>query len=136
MRLVPETSSLGRWLALPVAVLVAAGLLAARLAPALVTAAAHCPLRDLTGLACPTCGGTAAALALAEGRAGASFLANPLVPLGAGAVALWGAWALAAAAAPRLRVRLRLAPGEAKAARILAALALLGLWLRQVLLLR
>lgn len=135
MRLVPETSSLGRWLALPIGVMVAAGLVAAARWPALVAAAAHCPLRDLSGLPCPTCGCTEAALLLAAGRPAASLAANPLTLLGTAAVLLWGMWALAAAVWPAARVQVRFGPQEARAARILAALALLGLWLRQILLL-
>jgi hypothetical protein len=38
-----------------------------------------CPLRAMTGIPCPTCGGVHAVGALAQGRIGAAFLANPLV---------------------------------------------------------
>jgi len=136
VRLVPETSSLARWLVLPFLLTALAGLLAVRRAPDLVLAAASCPLRDLTGLPCPTCGGTHGAVALAAGRLGGAFAANPLVPLGAAAVALWAVWALLAAAVPALRVRLRLGPRETRAARLLAALLIVLLWVRQAVVLR
>jgi Protein of unknown function (DUF2752) len=42
---------------------------------------AVCPLRTLTTVPCPLCGGTTAATALADGRVGDAFAANPLVPL-------------------------------------------------------
>jgi hypothetical protein len=132
MRLVPETSSLARWLAAAALAGVLAGLAAARLRPDVLAAASHCPWQDATGLACPTCGGTAAAIALADGRIRDALAANPLVPLLAVAVAAWAAWAAAAAFIPRLRMRLALGPGETKAARLLAALALLALWARQI----
>ncbi|HEY0536681.1 MAG TPA: DUF2752 domain-containing protein [Actinoplanes sp.] len=38
-----------------------------------------CPLRALTGVPCPFCGLTTAAIALVRGRAGAAFGANPLI---------------------------------------------------------
>jgi hypothetical protein len=38
-----------------------------------------CFFRSLTGVPCPTCGGTRAALALAQGDVGAALRANPLV---------------------------------------------------------
>ncbi len=136
MRLVPESSSLARWLVLPFLLMAVAGLAAVRRFPDLALAAAHCPLRDLTGLPCPTCGGTHAAVALAAGRLGDAFAANPLVPLGAALVALWAAWALLAAVAPTLRVRLRLGPRETRAARVLAALLIVLLWARQIVVLR
>jgi len=37
-----------------------------------------CPFRAITGVPCPTCGTTHAALALLNGRVGDSFAANPL----------------------------------------------------------
>lgn len=59
----------------------ALGVLAARPWAAGLAAAAGavCPLRHLTGLPCATCGGTRAALALADGRWPDALAANPLV---------------------------------------------------------
>jgi len=131
MRLVPETSSLGRWLVLaPLSLMVAAALVA-RLAPDRLLAAVHCPLRDLTGAACPTCGGTHALVALAAGRLAESWRLNPAVPVGAMLVAGWALWSTSAACWPRLRVRPALSDREKQAARWLAACLFLGLWLRQ-----
>jgi hypothetical protein len=111
----------------------AAGVLAAaRLAPERLLAAAHCPLRDMTGLACPTCGGTHALVALADGRWSESWRINPAVPVGTLLVVAWAAWAAAAAVAPALRVRPALDARETTAARWLAAVALLALWIRQI----
>lgn len=50
-----------------------------------------CPLRRLTGIPCPTCGATRAALALAQGELAAALGFHPLVTvllLGAGLYAL------------------------------------------------
>jgi len=135
MRFVPETSSLARWLVLPMGVLAVAGLAALRFAPDTVLSLVHCPLRDMTGLACPTCGGTSAAIEFATGRWSDAWTANPLVPAGALLLLAWLLWALLAVGVPALRVRLRLGPTEAKAARILAALLIVALWVRQALVL-
>ncbi|HVN32790.1 MAG TPA: DUF2752 domain-containing protein [Thermoanaerobaculaceae bacterium] len=40
-----------------------------------------CPFRVITGIPCPTCGTTHAALALLNGHLGDAFLANPLAAL-------------------------------------------------------
>ncbi len=40
-----------------------------------------CPFRTITGIPCPTCGTTHAALALLNGRLGDAFSANPLATL-------------------------------------------------------
>ena len=40
-----------------------------------------CPFRAITGIPCPTCGTTHAALALLNGRFGDAFSANPLATL-------------------------------------------------------
>ena len=52
-----------------------------------------CPLRAVTGIACPTCGGTRAVLALLRGDVTGSLAWNPFVALG-----LAGLFALGAAA--------------------------------------
>lgn len=40
-----------------------------------------CPFRSITGIPCPTCGTTHAALALLNGHVGDAFSANPLAAL-------------------------------------------------------
>ncbi len=40
-----------------------------------------CPFRAITGIPCPTCGSTHAAVALMHGRVGAALAANPLAAL-------------------------------------------------------
>ncbi|MFO7610710.1 MAG: DUF2752 domain-containing protein [Candidatus Krumholzibacteriia bacterium] len=135
MRLEPESSSLGRWLAAPVVVTAVAALLLARRGAHLIDLLPPCRFRDLTGAACPTCGGTHAAVELAWGRPLGALDANPAVPAAAVALALWGLWAAAAGVWPALRVRPRLGPRETRAARWGAALLLLALWARQALVL-
>lgn len=132
MKLVPENSPLPRLLALPLLLLFAGGLLALRLFPNLVLGLAHCPLRDMTGVPCPTCGGTHSAASLAAGRWLAALQANPVVAAGLVGFAVWAAYCLAATAVPGWRRSLRLTSGEKRAARITAALLLLLGWIYQV----
>jgi hypothetical protein len=64
-----------------------------------------CPLREVTGVPCPFCGGTTSATALAGGRLSDALAANPFVPVVAVALAgvllLVVARALGRAAPPR-----------------------------------
>ena len=133
MQLVPEPDSLARWLVLPFLAVVAAVLVFASWQPDLIYRVSHCPWRDMTGLACPTCGGTHAAVAMAAGRWGEAWSTNPVVLLGVLAVLLWALWAFTAAFVPGLRVRPRFSSQEKRAVRIGTALVLVGLWVRQIL---
>jgi hypothetical protein len=110
MRLVPEKSPLPRLLVFPFGLAALAGLAVARFAPDLALGLARCPLRDLTVLPCPTCGGTHAAVALVQGRVAAAFASSPLVT---GGLILFGGWlaaGLAMTLAPAWRRDLSLGP--------------------------
>lgn len=133
MRIRPESSSVLRWLALPFGLAAGAGFLAARLWPDLALRAAHCPLRSMTGLPCPTCGGTHAVTALARGDLGTAWTANPAVPLGLALLGVWMIWAVAATLLPAWRREIVLGPREKKAARWGAAFLMAALWARQIL---
>ena len=64
-----------------------------------------CPLREITGVPCPFCGGTTSATALVDGRLTDALAANPFVPVLAAALAgvllLVAARAVGRAAPPR-----------------------------------
>ena len=105
------------------ALLGAASFLAARFLP-LLSLPLRCPFRALTGLPCPSCGMTHAFVMLARGEAAAALAASPLGAVAAGAAWVYAALDLARAAAgapfPSLGPR---------AARWLAAAAVVALLL-------
>jgi hypothetical protein len=64
-----------------------------------------CPLRALTGVPCPTCGGTESLTDMLRGRIWASFLANPMVATVSLAIAASGVSSLFLIPwAPRIRL--------------------------------
>jgi hypothetical protein len=133
MRLEPERSALPRTLALFYLVLAAGGAGLLLVWRETVVGWAHCPLRDLTGIPCPTCGGTHAAVALAELRLGDALRANPLVVVAALLLLIWGAWGLLAFFLPALRRDLVLSPREKRILRVGAIALLAGTWIYQIL---
>lgn len=77
---------------------------------ALVPVLPACPMRTLTGIPCPTCGTTRAAVALLHGDIPAALQANPLAALAGVGFVLGGlvalAWAWARGPLPALPGRL------------------------------
>lgn len=111
--------------ALPLAV---GGLLLARLAPAFLLEIAHCPQREMTGVPCPTCGGTLALTRLAAGDVAAAWAANPLVlglVIGGLVAALW---ATVTTLVPAWRRSLDLAAGQRKTAVVAAVVLVIVNW--------
>jgi Protein of unknown function (DUF2752) len=95
---------------------------------ALVPLLPPCPFRALTGIPCPSCGTTHAAIALLNGRVGAALAANPFATV-AGALFLAGAvlaplWA--AVPGPMIEIPHPL-PGPLRIA-IVAALGMSWAW--------
>jgi hypothetical protein len=94
---------------------------------ALAPALPRCPLRTLTGIPCPTCGTTRAALALLDGRVTAALASNPLSTLAGVAFVVGGVaapiWCL-------LRLPMvELEPGHGRLVAVALALALLANWI-------
>jgi hypothetical protein len=106
-------------------------LLAMKLYPNLMLRLAHCPLRDTTGVPCPTCGGTHAAASLATGDWLGALSYNPVVVLGLVGFAIWALYSVAATLVPVWRRSLQLDAGDKKAARWLAALLFIFAWVWQ-----
>ena len=132
MRLVPEKSPLPRLLVFPFGILAAFGLALVRFKPDLALHLAHCPLRDMTGIPCPTCGGTHAAVALANGRLMDAFAANPLVTVGLIGFGFWLSVGLIMTVVPGKRRDLEFSFKEKRTARILAVLMVLAAWVREI----
>lgn len=127
-RLGPERSPFPRLLAFPLLAMAAMFATLARVDADLLLRSAHCALREGLGVPCPTCGGTLAAIRLAEGRPLEAVAANPLVAATAVAGLAWCLYAVAATFAPRWRRSLDLGRGGARALRWGAGLALAATW--------
>ncbi len=128
MKLVPEDSPLLRLLLICFLPLVVGLFVLVRLAPDFVLTVAHCPLREGTGLPCPTCGSTLAVTQMAAGNWGQALRSNPLVVAAGVAYLILGTGAAVATVAPRWRRALQLTPAEKKTARWLAVLLVLLNW--------
>jgi hypothetical protein len=133
VRLAPERNPFPRLLVFPFGLAAAAGLGAARLRPDDVLRAAHCRLRDLTGLPCPTCGATQAAVHLAHGRWSEAWLASPPAAVAGALFVLWVIWGLATTLRPRWRRNVELTGREKTVVRIAAGGAILAGWAYQFL---
>jgi hypothetical protein len=132
MHLVPEKSPLPRLLVFPFGILAVFGLALVKFKPDLVLRLAHCPLRDMTGVPCPTCGGTHAAVALANGHMVEAFAANPLVAFGLIGFGVWLLSGLIMTVVPHLRRDPVFTSGEKRTARILAVLLILAAWVWEI----
>jgi len=104
----------------------AAASLFLRLGGARLLPLARCPFKALSGLPCPTCGGTHALAALAGGHFVEALRFNPLVTLAVAGVVAAGAASLFRLAARQPALRLTLTRREELAARG-GALALVAL---------
>ncbi len=110
---------------------VAAALVAAApLAPRLAAGLPACPLHRLTGLPCPSCGATRAALALARLDLLSAFSVSPLAAAGwvglVGGGLLAGLWALGGRELPALPA---LSPRQALGLRCAVVAGVLANWL-------
>lgn len=132
MRFVPESSSLARWTVLGLAAAGGLALLLVRVRPDAFLSWAHCPLREVTGIPCPTCGGSHALVALARGDLRAALGANPALCGFALAFAVAVLWAALALAVPPLRVGVQLGPRERRTTGWLAVLGIVAAWAYQV----
>lgn len=83
-----------------------------------------CPLRSMTGIACPGCGGTRAGLALFRGDVAAALAMNPFLVLALATLLTGG---IAALVAPRPTERWLAAAGRFARSRRGRALIVLGL---------
>ena len=86
----------------------------------------------MTGLACPTCGGTHALVSLTQGRLLAAFAENPGVVIAGLAFGVWVLWGLVAMAWTRLRIAVVLTPREKRALRLAVLVLFLGTWLWEI----
>ena len=132
MRLVPERSAYQRHLAFLYALLGSAAWVAADRGWIWAADRYACPLLEHTGIACLTCGGVRAALALGHGRPAEAFLQNPLVAL---ALVVLGVWLVAATAttlAPSWRRTIELSAGEARVLRGGALGLVAATWIYEV----
>jgi hypothetical protein len=103
------------------------GLLAVRILP-VSRLAPSCPFHRMTGLPCPTCGGTRAAVLLSGGNVSAALSLNPLVTVAFLGVLLFFFHSLAVHAFGLPRVTADLTSPEKNALRAAAVLAVLAQW--------
>ena len=91
-----------------------------------------CPLLKHTGIACPTCGGTRAGLALGRLDPVTAFAENPLISLLLIMLGVWFVYAVLATLLPRLRVTVRFSTGERHVLRMMALGIVMSSWVYEI----
>ena len=129
MKIVPEKSSLPRLLTLPVFQVAVLGLGLARWYPDQAYRLAYCPLREITGIPCLTCGGTHSIVALMAGQYLESLYANPLVFFGICLFMIWLIYVCLASGFPVFRISLEWTEMEIKILKTILILAFASSWI-------
>ncbi len=132
MKLIPERNRLPRLLAFPYLAIAALTALILNLRPDVLQLVMPCQLRKLLGLACPTCGGSTAAVALARLDLLTALRANPLLTVAAGFLALWATYATAATLQPAWRRELVPSAREKVVLRLLGMALIVGTWVYEI----
>jgi len=132
MRLAPERHPIPRLLVFPFGLLALAALLFAWRFPEVLRSVTRCPFLDLTGVPCPTCGGTRTAVGLINGRWSEALADNPFVVVALVLFVVWVVWGVSATLLPPLRRDLVLTESEKKAARITAGAGFVAAWIWQI----
>jgi hypothetical protein len=113
------------WSSIGTVSLVCAGLALSTVGPPPVI----CTFHAITGLPCPTCGGTRALLALLDGQVFQAVAWNPMVALTVVAFPVYAAYGAWVTALNRRRVRLSLTSRERTLARAAAGVLILASWI-------
>ncbi len=82
----------------------------------------------MTGAPCPTCGGTAALIALAHGKLAEALAANPLVTAAVVGLALLSLGGAVMTVVPSWRRRIEASPTERRRLALVALVVVAGHW--------
>ncbi|NCQ34387.1 DUF2752 domain-containing protein [bacterium] len=132
MKIRPETSPLFRLTVLGLGLLTGIAAIFVFLWHHRLIQLVFCPIRDVTGVPCPTCGSTHAVVALLQGHPRSALRYNPLA---VGFLAAGGAtflWAVVATLRPAWRIRPQFSAPEKRVVIGMVVLGIMANWLYEV----